>query len=366
MRGMSRKTAKIGRRRLHKERKAAPSIGVAPDRNRGVNWAKEEAEQSSEDYVFGAGQSVPSIALIPEADREKYLPVGEVQRGKDDFMDCATRSPMNSYETQFNFLYREGMMHPLNKKFLEDEGYVAWYTLSQLKKLKVSKATLDSFKKWDVDGRIPFIEFSDRFNAILSGTDKSGNSLKAPNQSIHADGLIPKRLLPASETMTFEDYHRKADITPDMLVLGARLLERFPLNYERVKDTDYANVVTTEMIGVAGYAWPKPDSKTGIYPKTDKGSNHAFMFFKTPRYHIFDNYFDKFDGDFIKRLADNYDLMGYGYRAYISGENVPSAPVEPVPVDPEAKKRSLMLELIAALTALVALLTAATKVGGLW
>lgn len=272
-------------------------IGTVPpspgEKNYGINWAKEIAEQSEEDWEFGADSSL-CIGLIPEDEREKYLPVGEVQKGKGDFMDCATRSPINTLETKFNALYQDDHLLPANRKWLQDSGYVE-------------------------DGRITF---SDRFIAILSGTDKQGNSLKAPCHAIHTYGLIPKKMLPANKSMRFEDYHKKSDITEEMKELGQEFLERFPINYERVRDVDFDVVIGEDMIGVAGYAWPKPKAN-GEYPQTGKSPNHAFLYF-ADRYTIFDNYIDKHDGDFIKKLARNYSLVGYGYRVFISAENLPN------------------------------------------
>lgn len=265
-----------------------PSPG---EKNYGINWAKEIAEQSEEDWEFGADSSL-CIGLIPEDEREKYLPVGEVQKGKGDFMDCATRSPLNTLETKFNALYQNDRLLPENKRWLEHSGYVE-------------------------DGRITF---SDRFIAILSGTDKQGNSLKAPCHAIHTYGLIPKHILPAIKTMRFEDYHKKSDITDEMKALGQDFLKRFPINYERVRDVYFDEVIKEDMIGVAGYAWTDPVD--GVYPQTGRSPNHAFLYF-ADRYTIFDNYIDKHDGDFIKKLARNYSLVGYGYRVFISEERLP-------------------------------------------
>ena len=51
--------------------------------------------------------------------------------------------------------------------------------------------------------------------------------------------------------------------------------------------------------------------------------NHEVVLYKRPMYTIFDNYIDTVDGDFVKKLAANYNLYEYGYRAYITAETTP-------------------------------------------
>mgnify|MGYP001580655741 FL=1 len=71
-------------------------------KNYGLNLSKEKAEQSDADWKFGSIQSC--LALIHEEERFDYLPKGELQKGVEDFMDCATRGPLNILETKFNWL----------------------------------------------------------------------------------------------------------------------------------------------------------------------------------------------------------------------------------------------------------------------
>lgn len=72
-------------------------------KNTGIDFRKEELEQSEEDWVFGAW-TLSCLAKIPLELREKYLPKGEVQRGREDMMDCATRGPINILEAKFTWL----------------------------------------------------------------------------------------------------------------------------------------------------------------------------------------------------------------------------------------------------------------------
>lgn len=260
-------------------------------RTYGLDLVRELEEQQDTDWVFGA-TSKPCLALIPEDQREQYLPQGEVQRGREDFQDCATRSPMNKFEAKFTYLVNEKILPPEDIQWLKDEGFYKF-------------------------GRC---EFSDAFIAILSGTTRQGNSLKAPLQAIHTNGLIPKWMLPADPNMTWAEYHSSKRITPAMRKLGKRFLSRFGLNYERVLAQHFNEVIKQDMIGVAGFAWPNP--KKGIYPRDERQPNHAFVYFRG-KHDIFDNYLDDGKkGDFIKRLAPDFTFMDYGYRVIISRNEV--------------------------------------------
>ncbi len=257
--------------------------------NHGLNWWRELEEQSDLDWIFGAASPV-CIAEIPNEEREKYLPEGEVQRGKEDFMDCTTRGPINLIETKFNFLLKKEKLNKENIKWLKDNNYI---TLTNK------------------------VEFSDRSIAILSRNTSQGNSMKAPLDFIHKGGLIPKSMFPASPTMTFDEYHDKSKITVEMIELGKKFLKRFKINYERVWEKNFEEMLKRDILDIGGYAWPEPIN--GVYPRSNEEPNHIFMGLKLPKYYIFDNYLDRgIEGDYIKKLASNYDFISYGYRIIIS------------------------------------------------
>lgn len=204
--------------------------------------------------------------------------------------NCATRAPLNILETKFNYLSKnKDQLSSEDYKWLDNNGYIT------------------------EDGSV---ELSDAYTAILSGTTTRGNSLKAPLQAIHKYGVIPKSRLPLESWMSWWDYHNKARITPLIKELGAEFLKRFPISYEKVMKEDFGNVIPWDMLDVAGYAWSRP--RNGIYPRINATPNHAFAYFKTPAYIIFDNYIDSFDGDFIKHLASDYNLLHYGYRVILN------------------------------------------------
>lgn len=253
--------------------------------------ARERMEQSPKDWKFGT-DSVAALVTIPEAERQAWLPDGEQQfDSQTDFEDCASRSPVNHMEAILSYHYAHAMK-PVNQQWMRDKGYVS------------------------ADGKITL---SKRFIAILSGTTHSGNSLKAPVDTIRTRGLIPEALLVQNDSMAWADYYNATDITPALIQLGLDFLARFQINYEQIAVAQFDD--TEDMIGVAGYAWAAPDPVTDIYPAmpVSAGFNHAFLYFQDPKYRIFDNYVP-----FIKQIASDYNFFEYGYRMYISAENIPA------------------------------------------
>lgn len=254
----------------------------------GLNLELENQHQRPEDWVFGA-TSVPDMAEIPEQEREKYLPRGERQNLGEDKMDCTTRAVLNILETKFNYLVKNKKLSLTNEVWLKEKGYVT------------------------DDG----VEFSDAFNAILSGTTRQGNSLKASLDSVRKDGVIPKTSLP--QVATFDEYHNPGRITPELRELGAEFARRFVINYQKVYEADYSELLKSDLLDVGGYAWPQHEG--GIYPRSERDPNHAFILFKR-LFHAFDNYIDPWDQDFKKMLAFNYNFLDHGYRVVVNKDVV--------------------------------------------
>jgi len=250
--------------------------------NYGLNLQKENVESSYKDWKMGA-MSKRCLAEIPIQSRKNFLPYGEVQRGREDFMACASIAPINLLETKFNWLIQNNKISTEDIGWLQRKGYI-------------------------VDGKVIF---SDRYTAIMSGTTREGNSLKAPLHAIHKYGLIPRSMLPTKNTMTFEDYHNKSNITLRMKALGKEFKARFKINYEKVYN--FSNV--DDMLNVAGYAWTQPTD--GVYGRVEYPPNHVFMRIQ-PQHEIYDSYVDSVDGDFIKSLVHNYNFFQYGYRVIVS------------------------------------------------
>lgn len=257
-------------------------------RNTGFNLGMELAHQNPEtDYVLGAA-SQKCLAEMPTGIRHIYLPSGELQFGREDFMDCVSRSINNTLATKFNYLLTNKLISEELIKWLGDKGYIT------------------------ESG----VDFSDRFLAIKSKTSRSGNSLIQPLQTVHSVGAIPKSLLPASSDMDFDTYHNPASITKEMEDLGLEFLKRFNINYEKVYASQFENFLQRDMLHTAGYSWSQPEG--GIYPRVDYPFNHSFQVYE-PLYFAFDNYFDEGrTGDWIKQLASNYNLIDPSYRLIIT------------------------------------------------
>ena len=259
-------------------------------KNYGLNLELERQHQKPEDWPLGAAPR-KCIALIPMEERDEYLPTGEFQNIGEEKMDCASRAPANIIEAKFTWLVSKHLLPPEYEKWLWDNGYIA-----------------------PEEG----ITFSDAFVAINSNTTRDGNSLIAPLEAIRKKGLIPKSLLP--QVASFDEHHNPERITPAMRKLGEEFVSRFTINYERVAESQFTQLLEEDMFDVGGYAWPNPVQ--GEYPKTGGTPNHAFIIYKKPPYFAFDNYIDSLDGDFTKKLASNYDLIDFGYRTVISVKEI--------------------------------------------
>lgn len=259
-------------------------------KNYGFDYKREISEHAETDYLVGAITKKP-LFEVPDGVQDIYLPAGELQNIGEEKMDCVARAFHNKLEATFTYGFINGLFSKENTQWLIDNGYVTG------------------------DG---VIEFSDAFTAILSGTTRQGNSLKAPAQSIHENGLIPKHILP--QLSTFDEHHNRERITGWMRDLGLEFAKRFPINYARAEESQFESLCKEGGVVVGGYAWPQPVN--GVYPKTDLPPNHSFWLYKPPKYHAFDNYLDH-DGDYIKRLASDYDFMDIGYQIFISSEQLP-------------------------------------------
>ena len=96
---------------------------MSKEKNYGLDWEREEKEQSSKDWEFELGKS-NLLCATAGLKLKPHLPKGEVQRGREDFMDCATRAPINILETKFNALISSKRMSVGNIKWLEKKGYL--------------------------------------------------------------------------------------------------------------------------------------------------------------------------------------------------------------------------------------------------
>lgn len=253
---------------------------------RSFDEARERQEQKGDEWKLGAAQV--SLFTVPLSQRKAYQPIGEVQRGAEDTMDCASRDKVNDCETQLNYAYRNNLLIPDTKRFLDENGYVV------------------------LRNGVPYIECSDAYIAIKSKTTRQGNSLKAPAHAVYEWGLVPKKLLPLEPGMTWNQYHDPKRITKAIENLGLESKARLPINYEQVMLAQFPEAITKSEICGALYAWPFPDGD-GVYQRVPHQFNHAVKIME-PSWLVQDNYLDSHDGDYIKNLAPNYRFFDWGYQ----------------------------------------------------
>lgn len=238
-----------------------------------------------EDIQLG-GFDFGKEVLVPNGDWTPWLPTKEKQRRGFESMACTDFSSTSTVETYMNFLTDKAKISVGNMQWAENNGY------------------FDENGNWN---------FSDRFDAIVSGTSGNGNSLKAVAHAKHKYGLIPEKMLPWTDNK--QKYFDKNSITQDMYALGAEFLKRFPINYERVARKDFDEALKYSPLAGACYAWN--GIKDGVFFRVPHKINHAIEIIKRPDiWNIFDSYLP-----FIKKLANNYLFLGYAYR-YIIRENV--------------------------------------------
>lgn len=261
--------------------------------NNGLDLEREVREQDGTELKVGAITAF--LFKAPETERRKYQPIGEVQMSnRADMMDCATRDKVNILEEDLNFAYRNGLLLPETKQWLEDNDFVV--TVSGMS----------------------YVQISDAFTAIKSGTTKSGNSLKAPAQALHEWGFVPKKWMPLEEWMAFEDYHNPTRITPKIAALAKESVQRLPINYQQVQNWQFSQELHRGSLSTAGHAWDDPVN--GIYQRSSGNFNHAFKLFEN-EFFAFDNYHDVVDGDYIKQLAPDFRFFDWGYQIGFTGQN---------------------------------------------
>lgn len=183
----------------------------------------------------------------------KYYPEGELQNLGEDKMDCVARGFNNEAEYELNYLLENDKISPVSLAWFKERGFI-------------------------VNGKFLL---SNRIPAMLSGTTRTGNSLKALAVCMENNGIFP-RLLEEGVPMTWAQYHDKSKITQEMKDIGLKSKEYIKINYVKVYASAFAK------------------------------------FFGWFKWKIFDNYKDVVDGDFIKVLAENYRFIGYGYKLIIN------------------------------------------------
>ena len=247
------------------------------------NEQKERDEQRGDEWMFGA---IPvDLAEVPLTERIAYLPAGMVQfNNVFDTNGCVSRTFLNDLEEKLDYFYDKGM-HLNLQKWCNENSY-------------------------RINGKFALC---DAYIEILSGTTPSGNSMKAPLDTIRKFGVIPAKFLPLENNMSWNEYMNPGRITKAHKDLGAEFLRRFVIGYEKVPISQFAQATTSDSLIVAVKAWSVPVD--GVYPKIEGAFGHATL--------RISNEIDAFDTyePFIKRLAKDYIFFEHGYSLSITMQN---------------------------------------------
>jgi len=249
---------------------------------------------SPEDYALGSVELGREVVL-PSGDWTLYLPTGEEQQlAGMETMSCVSQSACKNIEMIMNWMIDNNKISTANLIWLKNNGYI--------------------------DG-LGHPNFSGRFVAKMSGTTANGNSLKNVAETIRKIGLVPESKWPFTAGMTWSEYYKYP--SGEVIKLGRDFLERFQINYEVVPESQTKEGLKYSPLQSAVHAWNGRDADN-VYVRCDGSLNHAISIFKRDTLiWIFDHY--KLFNSFIKKLADNFNMMDYSYR-YLVTEKAPQTP----------------------------------------
>lgn len=242
---------------------------------------------SPEDWSFGSS-GLGMEVRVSDGNWTPFLPTAEKQRrGATETMACVSFSALNDIEVEFKYVIDTKKIAVEDLLWLQDKGYM------------------------DENG-LP--DFNDAFIATLSGTTTNGNSPKRVAEAIHKYGLVPERLRPYRDGMTWNHFYSKTWIT-QALDLGQEFLKRFPINYEFVSGgmKEYNEARKRNPVQVFVHAYNGVSN--GIYLRTTAGINHAVL------NHNKDTVLDTYE-PFIKSMASNFIYMSYGVRYIVQFREV--------------------------------------------
>jgi len=170
------------------------------------NTGALQEEYQVEQYRLGESPIEYDVRLF-DGNWRDYLPKDEWQKKNGtETMSCVTFSALNSIEIQLNWMLRHNKISAKSKKFLLDNGYME-------------------------DG---MVNLSDKFTAIKSNTMQNGNYMTAVANSLRKDGAIPESMLEFGTPSSWDEYHDKNQIKPEMEEKGLKFLDYFSIQYEWV------------------------------------------------------------------------------------------------------------------------------------
>jgi hypothetical protein len=240
-----------------------------------------------EAYRFGGYGGLINDLLLPSMIWRPYMPKYETQLGiYVSTQACVSFSGTTIVEAIFKFKIKNNLLPKDDIDWLRTNGY------------------------FDEDGEI---NFSDRFTAFMSGTDKDGNSGYNVAVSMQKDGLVPEKLHPfpnrqRTPVFDWEDYYSNPSL--ETIELGKEFARRFFIGYEHVVGVEnFDNALQYSPLMVFVDAWYK-DSDGLYFRPQGNGFNHAVVK-DTPEYEIADS----LSGDYFKKLTnDDYNFNSVAYK----------------------------------------------------
>jgi hypothetical protein len=146
------------------------------------------------DWIAGGASNIVYEVRNPSGDWTPYIPKGEVQHTNSvDYMDCVTRSLLNSIEIQHKFL-----------------------TGTE-------------------------VNYSDRFLAKMSGTTHQGNYLWAVADTLRSVGVVKEEDHPTIDNMTWDDYY--AEISQWLKDKAKKWFDENDLKYEWIEPITVENLI---------------------------------------------------------------------------------------------------------------------------
>ena len=215
---------------------------------------------------------------------EKFLPEPERQLKKyTGTWACTNFAPASAWEIKFNELIP--LISDDDMNWLNEHRYI-------------------------VDGKF---NFSDRFNAILSGTQwLVGNNIHTSIKSILEDGFIPEWMLDFPENLlSADEYYDLVVITQEMRDLGKEFLRRFPnMDYERVLKPDFDKVLETDPIMMRVNAWYQNKETKQYYNPRITFNHYTVVYGKTDTAY---KVFDSLPPELFKDLELDYNFYFWAY-----------------------------------------------------
>lgn len=128
------------------------------------------------------------------------------------------------------------------------------------------------------------VNFSERFNAITSGTTSSGNQLQNPAEAVRKFGLLPEKDLPNAQSVsTFDEWINPQILTQAHYDKAKRFLEIFDIKYEWIvtgeegkEDVFMRHLKQAPILTAVGTCavWNEPEGVI-LDPCPQKQINHA-------------------------------------------------------------------------------------------